>query len=277
MAKTEIMTMDTEKKYDMLEFMEKAYKFAEIMAKSDIIPEHYRGKPSNVFIALNTAYRLNIDPLQIMQNTYVVRGKLGMSSAFAISLANKSGFLASGIRYKKDGEGNTLRVTACAKLKSNGEEISFEIGMKEAIAEGWVEKPGSKYKTLPELMLMYRSATLLIRTHIPEVLNGMHTTEELEDVKISQESSKVNILERKLDTLLVSPDCPVIESIPEQQDVSMYPMLVTLIEKHNIPTETITKWCEHEKIKSLEDIDEGRIPVYIDTISKRYENNLNKN
>ncbi len=277
MAKAEIMTMDTEKKYDMLEFMEKAYKFAEIMAKSDIIPEHYRGKPSNVFIAFNTAYRLNMDPFQIMQNTYVVRGKLGMSSAFAISLANRSGFLASGIRYKKDGEGNTLRVTACAKLKSNGEEISFEIGMKEANAEGWVEKPGSKYKTLPELMLMYRAATLLIRTHIPEVLNGMHTTEELEDIKVSQESSKVNILERKLDTLLVSPDCPVIESVSMQQDVSMYPMLVTLIEKHSIPMETITKWCEHEKIKSLEEIDEGRIPVYIDTISKRYENNLNKN
>ena len=31
-------------------------------------------------------------------------------------------------------------------------------------------------------MLRYRAATLLIRTHSPEVLNGLQTREELEDV-----------------------------------------------------------------------------------------------
>ena len=33
---------------DMFEVMEKAYKFSQIMAKSDIIPGHYRNKPENV-------------------------------------------------------------------------------------------------------------------------------------------------------------------------------------------------------------------------------------
>ena len=39
---------------------------------------------------------------------------------------------------------------------------------------------------LPELMLRYRAAILLIRTHIPQVINGMHTVEELKDVEVSK-------------------------------------------------------------------------------------------
>lgn len=82
---------------DMFEIMEKAYKFATILAKSDIIPIHYRSKPENVFIAVQSAYRMNLDPMLIMQNTYVIGGKLGMNTSFAISLANVSGLFKSGI------------------------------------------------------------------------------------------------------------------------------------------------------------------------------------
>lgn len=171
----------------MFDVMEKAYKFANIFAKSDIVPAHYRGKPENTFIAVQTAYRMNLDPMLIMQNTYVVKGKLGMNSAFAISLANSSGIFEGGIRYKLEGKNEQLKVTATARVKVTGEEISYTIAMSEAIAEGWTEN--KKYKTLPELMLRYRAAIFLIRTHVPEVLNGMHMVEEIEDMHIREESS----------------------------------------------------------------------------------------
>ena len=83
-----------------LEMMERALKFSEIMSQADIIPAHYKGKPANVFIAVQSALRMNLDPMQIMQNTFVVSGKLGMVSAFAISLANQSGLFDCGIRYR---------------------------------------------------------------------------------------------------------------------------------------------------------------------------------
>src|SRR5574343_700257 len=108
---------------NMFDAMDKAYKFACIMAKSDIVPPHYRGKPENTFIAVQTAYRMNLDPMQIMQNTYVVSGKLGMVSAFAISLANQSGLFDSGIRYRIEGSGEDLKVTAYTNLKKGGAEI----------------------------------------------------------------------------------------------------------------------------------------------------------
>jgi hypothetical protein len=51
-----------------------------------------------------------------------------------------------------------------------------------AKAEGWYGKNGSKWKTMPELMLKYRAATLYVRLYAPELTMGMHTADELEDV-----------------------------------------------------------------------------------------------
>jgi hypothetical protein len=51
-----------------------------------------------------------------------------------------------------------------------------------AKAEGWFAKNGSKWKTMPELMLRYRAAAFFGRLYAPDVLNGMHATEEAEDI-----------------------------------------------------------------------------------------------
>ena len=76
--------------------------------------------------------------------------------------------------------------------------------MKEAIAEGWTTKAGNKYQSLPELMLRYRAATFLIRTHAPEVMNVMHMVEEIEDVRAAARdvTPKAKTLSAKLDDLI---------------------------------------------------------------------------
>jgi len=51
-----------------------------------------------------------------------------------------------------------------------------------AEAEGWLGKAGSKWKTMPELMLAYRAAAFWTRLNCPEVSMGLHTSEEREDM-----------------------------------------------------------------------------------------------
>jgi len=267
---------------DMFEVMEKAYKFSQIMAKSDIIPLHYRGKPENVFVAIQTAYRMNLDPMLVMQNTFVVSGKLGMNSSFAIALANSSGLFESGIRYSikslgEDLEGTiiiyenrekksikkkfkNIEVTAYAMLK-NGGEISYTIGMKEAIAENWASN--IKYQNLPELMLRYRAATLLIRTHVPEVINGMHMVEEIEDVAIAKEvtTPKPTAIS-KLDKFLEQEEVkPAEEGLRVQ--------LSSLIVSRHIPQETVQKWCEAGGVDSLNELDDAKIKSCIEYVESK--------
>jgi hypothetical protein len=64
--------------------------------------------------------------------------------------------------------------------------------MQMAKAEGWIDKDGSKWKTMPELMLRYRSATFFGRLYAPELLMGMRTTEEADDIVEATERAAVN-------------------------------------------------------------------------------------
>lgn len=277
------VTITTNPSIDMFEMMAKGYQFAEIMAKADIIPTHYRLKPANVFIAVQTAYRMNLDPMLVMQNTFVVSGKLGMNTTFAISLANKSGMFDGGIRYREEGEGESLKVTAYATLKRSQEEISYTISMKQAKAEGWTKN--SKYQTLPELMLRYRAATFLIRTHMPEVLNGMQMVEEIEDVHAAKNVtpttsaiSKMAALESKLDSLLTTQEEPVKEEVTElavasprtRNESDEYRKLIDLIFQYDVPPETTEKWKVHFEVSDLEELSTEQIFKCIKGIEEKY-------
>ncbi len=249
-----------------IEMMEKALKFSEIMAQADIIPAHYKGKPANVFIAMQSALRMNLDPMHVMQNTYVVSGKLGMVSSFAISLANQSGLFDSGIRYRIEGSGEDLKVTAYANLKKTGEEISYTITMMEAVAENWTKNP--KYRTLPELMLRYRAATLLIRTHAPEVLNGMHMVEEIEDAVIATKdvTPKSQSISSKLDSVLSHQE----EEVKVLEQSETLAELIELVKLHNVPSQIIEKWCDKAGVESIADLGEEKQAACIEYINKQY-------
>ena len=60
--------------------------------------------------------------------------------------------------------------------------MSPEVTIRMAKAEGWYSKNGSKWQTMPELMLHYRAATLFARTYCPEITLGMQTSEEVIDI-----------------------------------------------------------------------------------------------
>lgn len=169
------------------------YRLAETIASSDVIPDTFRRKPSNVFMALEIATRLDLGVFEVMQCLYPAPGgKYGFESRYVIGLANKRGPFDGPIWYEESGQGDGFTVTAKARIKATGQVTSYSVSMAMARREGWAPngkktksgKPvgNPKYESMPGLMLRYRAATLLIRTTCPEVLLGMHTREELEDV-----------------------------------------------------------------------------------------------
>jgi hypothetical protein len=71
---------------------------------------------------------------------------------------------------------------AVAKDKESGEDLVgalITIGL--AKAEGWYSRNGSKWKTMPEQMLMYRAASFWSRIYCPEKTMGMLTSDEVVD------------------------------------------------------------------------------------------------
>lgn len=152
-------------------------------SKSELCPEQFKGKPHDCFIALQIANRIGIDPFMALQNLNVVRGRPTWSAQFVISLANERGPFATKIKFDVEGTGQDLAVTASAKMKDSGETVKATVSLAMAVAEGWVAK-NTKYKTMPEQMLCYRSAVFLVRRYCPEILVGMPVSDEVTDVAV---------------------------------------------------------------------------------------------
>lgn len=170
--------------FGSLQSFELMQRAAKLLASSSLVPKDYQGNMPNCVIALNMAQRIGADPLMVMQNLYIVHGRPGWSSQFLIAAFNQCGRF-SAVRYKWSGaEGKddwSCRAYATERDSMDviqGPIISIAIAKKE----GWFQKSGSKWQSIPELMLMYRAAGWMVRTHAPEIAMGLQTQEELHDV-----------------------------------------------------------------------------------------------
>ena len=161
--------------------MNAAMKVANLLAKSQLLPEQYIGHPENCLIAIDIANRMRVSPLLVAQNLYIVRGRPGWSGSFAISAINNCGkFSPLDFVYTKNGGGGCY---AQATRLSDGKLLKgTEITLDMAKNEGWSTKPGSKWLTMSEQMLAYRAGSFFARAYCPEVLLGVQTIDEIQDV-----------------------------------------------------------------------------------------------
>lgn len=160
-----------------------AMRAAEMLASSSMVPTAYQNNPGSCFIAINTALRLRMDPLMVMQNLYVVQNRPSWSGQFAIASINTCGKFA-GIKFEERRDGERLvGMRLVATKKETGEECCG-VWVTEEVAdkEGWLKKNGSKWVSIPELMYRYRAAAFFARTECPEVLNGLSVEGEAEDI-----------------------------------------------------------------------------------------------
>jgi len=167
---------------------------AKMFASSDLIPDAFKGKIPNCVIALEMAHRMGANPMAVMQNLYIVHGRPGWSAQFIIACLNQCGKF-SPLRFEMTGEGAERQCIAKAKELETGDILEGPaVSIAMAKAEGWMGKNGSKWQTMPELMLRYRAATFFGRLYAPDMLMGMQTAEEIIDV---DPPAKLRVVETK--------------------------------------------------------------------------------
>ena len=159
-----------------------AWQMSQALAESTVVPATFQKNPSNCLIAIEQANRLNMSPFMVMQNLYVIQGKPSWSSKFLIAMINGSGKFDAELQYdeKKDANGKPYSCLAWT-LKGGRRIEGMEVTMDMAKEEGWLAKNGSKWKTLPALMLRYRAASFFASLNCPELTLGLYTREEVED------------------------------------------------------------------------------------------------
>jgi hypothetical protein len=160
---------------------------ANMLSSSDLVPAQYRGGTpkaiANCIIAMQVADSIGANYLMVMQNLYVIQGKPSWSSQFIISAINSCGRF-SPLGFELTGSGLDMSCFAYAIEKETGKKITGPtVTMKMAKEEGWIDKSGSKWKTMPEMMIRYRAASFFGKLYAPEILNGMGTVEETLDIE----------------------------------------------------------------------------------------------
>ena len=169
------------------------WRMATQLAKSTIIPENYQKKPENVIVAIGMAQKLGLDPFTIMQNLNIIKGKTSWSGSFCRTLIEKSNkYTNLQLIFVGQKGTDTYGCYMQGTNKETGETIKGpEVNMKMAKAEKWTSN--TKWTNMPELMLSYRATSFFARVYVPEALNGVQTTEEIEDIFSSNQSQKREI------------------------------------------------------------------------------------
>ena len=169
--------------YTNSEQFELSQRAGKMLAASDLVPQQFRGNVANCVIGLNIASRLGADPFAVLQSLYIVHGRPAWSAQFLIAMVNASGRFTP-LQFRMTGQGDDLTCIAHAKDKETGEVVDGPpISIRMAKEEGWHGKNGSKWKTMPDLMLRYRAGAFFARLYAPDLCLGMRTMEEEVDIR----------------------------------------------------------------------------------------------
>ena len=220
-----------------------AMQMAKALAASTVIPRAFQGNPSNCLIAIEQAQRLKMSPMMVMQNMYIVYERPSWSSKFLIAMINNSGKYDQPLMYEEANDRSGRPYSCKAWTTLDGEKIEgMTVTMDIAKAEGWFDKKGSKWQTIPQLMLRYRAASFFSSLNCPEITMGLSTDDELrdagpQDIIQIQEDSWKEIAQNtgSVELKLPEPKEPEAQDIPETEND------VEPEQTDSVPEPTITK------------------------------------
>ena len=156
---------------------------AKMFSASTLVPKEFQGNLANCAIGINIAKRLGADPFMVLQNIDIIHGRPSFRATFLIAMVNSAGRFEP-LQFRMEGEEGKPSRSCVAWTKSKPEGTPLEgpkITLEMAKAEGWSTKNGSKWLTMPELMLRYRAAAFFARLYAPDITLGMMTAEEVTD------------------------------------------------------------------------------------------------
>lgn len=167
--------------YSSSDTFQLAFQMAKGLSESTLVPMQFQKNPANCLIALEQSNRLNISPMAVMQNLYIVQGKPSFSSSFIIGLINASGKYDMELQFDEEEKDGKPYACTCWTKKDGRKVTGIKITMDMAEKEGWSKKNGSKWITVPQVMLRYRAASFFARMNCPELSIGLYSKEELDD------------------------------------------------------------------------------------------------
>lgn len=175
---------------------QEALKFCEFISKSELVPVAYRGKPADIFTAMQAGAEIGFSPIQSLQSLIVIQGRPSMYSDAMLALVQASNKMEW---IKEWAEGDT----AICETKRLGYPAAYRVVFSQTDAQrmGLDKKPGAWTQT-PGRMRQHRARAFNLRDQYADVLRGMGITEEVDDVETAKHTTQALLSQEKGDAVL---------------------------------------------------------------------------
>lgn len=191
--------------------MAEAMELGKLMSAGNFVPPHLRGKPGDCLAIIMQASRWGMDPFAVGNKTYFVNDRMAYEAQLVAAVVNSSGLLNGRLSYRWEGEGAALVCTVSGKIKGDDEIKTRRVPIKDITT-----KNSPLWKQDPQQQLGYFAARAWARLHTPEVLLGVYTKEEIEEIDggtvKNQPLTKAMLEEQASDELVEQVDGEVIEA-----------------------------------------------------------------
>lgn len=159
---------------------------AEILARSDIVPRAYRGKPANVIAAAISGRSFGWDAMAAMRNCHVIEGQVSIKPEAQVGLVRAAGHSITGTSSSEAAE-------VTGKRGDTGDQMTVRWTLEDAKAAGLLGK--SNWRQYPSDMLWARAVSQLCRRLFPDVTLGLsYTPDELGDEEPVEEPVAVAVV-----------------------------------------------------------------------------------
>lgn len=166
---------------------------AALYAQSTLVPEAYRNKPADVFVAVTLGQSVGISPIQSLSEINVIKGKPTMSASLIAAQVRKAGHK---LRVEVD-ETPGKECAICTIIRRDDPDHPFVSKRDRAWAQRMGLLNNSNYIKQPATMLKKRAITDCARDACSEALCGIdYTPDEMSDfdeveAKVEDESKTV--------------------------------------------------------------------------------------
>lgn len=158
---------------------------AQMIARSDLAPKDYKGKPENVAVAIAMGMELGVSPMQAIQGIAVINGRPSVWGDLMLALCRAHpdcDGIDESLEY--DSAGNVVAAVCRASRAGHVQERRFSVD--DAKRAGLWTKDGP-WKQYPHRMLQMRARGFCLRDVFADALRGLASAEEQADARVIDE------------------------------------------------------------------------------------------
>lgn len=175
---------------DMGDVME----FAKLMSVSgQAIPPHLRGQPGFCLAICIQAMEWRFSPFSVANKSYVVNDRVSYESQLIHAVIEQRAPIIGRLRHSFSGKDSTRRCKVWAFVEGEEGPLEYESPEIQTIKI----KNSPLWLSKPDLQLYYNASRDWARVYFPDVILGVYSEDEMEDIKVDKVEAAKRIVARR--------------------------------------------------------------------------------